>query len=146
MTATWVGGGVIVGTAEMVYLPSMGLTWAILMLLAYSSSFIICGLVFVKPMRDRNCVTFLDPFYAKSTGAEKVLDTDGRFLIHGPGESGISVPSSEDFVGIVHIDSQDHLLCFCFLPAAFDDSFNTFWGSCCLHRLEHDFVRFSVSI
>ncbi|KAJ4921941.1 hypothetical protein JOQ06_021712 [Pogonophryne albipinna] len=65
MTATWVGGGFIVGLAEMVYLPSMGLTWAILMLLAYSSSFIICGLVFVKPMRDRNCVTLLDPFNAK---------------------------------------------------------------------------------
>ncbi|KAI9519580.1 hypothetical protein NQZ68_026785 [Dissostichus eleginoides] len=65
MTATWVGGGFIVGTAEIVYLPSMGLTWAILMLLAYSSSFIICGLVFVKPMRDRNCVTLLDPFNAK---------------------------------------------------------------------------------
>ncbi|KAJ4921943.1 hypothetical protein JOQ06_021714 [Pogonophryne albipinna] len=65
MTATWVGGGFIVGMAEMVYLPSMGLTWAILMLLAYSSSFIICGLVFVKPMRDRNCVTLLDPFNAK---------------------------------------------------------------------------------
>ncbi|KAI4798455.1 hypothetical protein KUCAC02_022044 [Chaenocephalus aceratus] len=65
MTATWVGGGFIVGTAEMVYLPSMGLTWAILMLLAYSTSFIICGLVFVKPMRDRNCVTLLDPFNAK---------------------------------------------------------------------------------
>ncbi|KAI4798453.1 hypothetical protein KUCAC02_022042 [Chaenocephalus aceratus] len=65
MTATWVGGGFIVGTAEMVYLPSMGLTWAILMLLAYSSSFIICGLVFVKPMRDRNCVTLLDPFNTK---------------------------------------------------------------------------------
>ncbi|KAJ4921956.1 hypothetical protein JOQ06_021727, partial [Pogonophryne albipinna] len=65
MTATWVGGGFIVGMAEMVYLPSMGLTWAILMLLAYSSSFIICGLVFVKPMRDRNCVTLLEPFNAK---------------------------------------------------------------------------------
>ncbi|XP_033934840.1 high-affinity choline transporter 1-like [Pseudochaenichthys georgianus] len=65
MTATWVGGGIIVGTAEMVYLPSMGLTWAILMLLAYSSTFIICGLVFVKPMRDRHCVTLLDPFNTK---------------------------------------------------------------------------------
>ncbi|XP_033933319.1 high-affinity choline transporter 1-like, partial [Pseudochaenichthys georgianus] len=65
MTATWVGGGLIVGTAEMVYLPSMGLTSAILMLLAYSSTFIICGLVFVKPMRDRNCVTLLDPFNTK---------------------------------------------------------------------------------
>ncbi|XP_034538135.1 high-affinity choline transporter 1-like [Notolabrus celidotus] len=65
MTATWVGGGFIVGTAEMVYTPSMGLTWAIMVLLAYSSSFIIGGLVFAKPMRERNFVTMLDPFHAK---------------------------------------------------------------------------------
>ncbi|XP_074503166.1 high-affinity choline transporter 1-like [Sebastes fasciatus] len=41
MTATWVGGAFIVGTAEMVYTPSMGLTWAIVMLIGYSSSFIM---------------------------------------------------------------------------------------------------------
>ncbi|XP_039640427.1 high-affinity choline transporter 1-like isoform X2 [Perca fluviatilis] len=43
MTATFVGGGLIVGTAEIVYTPSMGLTWAMVMLMAYSSSFIIGG-------------------------------------------------------------------------------------------------------
>ncbi len=37
--ATWVGGGFIVGITEMMYIPSMGLTWTIVMLLAYSSSF-----------------------------------------------------------------------------------------------------------
>ncbi|CAB1441014.1 unnamed protein product [Pleuronectes platessa] len=56
MTATWVGGGFIVGTAEMVYTPSMGLTWAATMLTAYSSSFILCGLVFAKPLREMKCV------------------------------------------------------------------------------------------
>ncbi|XP_070697701.1 high-affinity choline transporter 1-like [Pempheris klunzingeri] len=65
MTATWVGGGFIVGTAEMVYTPSMGLTWAILMLMAYSSTFMIAGLVFAKPLRDRHCMTMLDPFHMK---------------------------------------------------------------------------------
>ncbi|XP_063731376.1 high-affinity choline transporter 1-like [Eleginops maclovinus] len=65
MTATWVGGGLIVGTTEMVYTPSLGLTSTTLMLVAYSSSFVICGLVFAKPLRDRNCVTILDPFHAK---------------------------------------------------------------------------------
>ncbi|XP_059215824.1 high-affinity choline transporter 1-like [Centropristis striata] len=65
MTATWVGGAFIVGTAEMVYTPSMGLTWALVMMSAYSSCFILVGLVFVKPMRDRKCVTMLDPFHAK---------------------------------------------------------------------------------
>ncbi|XP_028458776.1 high affinity choline transporter 1-like [Perca flavescens] len=65
MTATFVGGGFIVGTAEMVYTPSMGLTWVLVMLMAYSSSFIIGGLVFAKPMRERRYVTMLDPFHAK---------------------------------------------------------------------------------
>ncbi|XP_041804062.1 high-affinity choline transporter 1-like [Chelmon rostratus] len=65
MTATWVGGGFIVGTVEMVYTPSLGLTWAIMMLMAYGSSFLITGLVFAKPMRERNCMTMLDPFYIK---------------------------------------------------------------------------------
>ncbi|XP_068184073.1 high-affinity choline transporter 1-like [Antennarius striatus] len=65
MTATWVGGAFIAGTVEMVYTPSMGLTWALLLLLAYSSSFIIGGLVVAKAMRERNCVTMLDPFQIK---------------------------------------------------------------------------------
>uniref|UniRef100_A0A3Q3WCK2 Solute carrier family 5 member 7 n=1 Tax=Mola mola TaxID=94237 RepID=A0A3Q3WCK2_MOLML len=65
MTATWVGGAFIVGTVEMVYTPSLGLTRTVIMLLAYSSSFIIGGLVFAKPMRDRKCVTMLDPFHKK---------------------------------------------------------------------------------
>uniref|UniRef100_A0A8D0CSQ0 High-affinity choline transporter 1-like n=1 Tax=Sander lucioperca TaxID=283035 RepID=A0A8D0CSQ0_SANLU len=66
-TATFVGGGFIVGTAEMVYTPSMGLTWVMVMLMAFSSSFIIgkIGLVFAKPMRERRYVTMLDPFHAK---------------------------------------------------------------------------------
>lgn len=39
--ATWVGGAFIVGTAEIVYTPSRGLIAALLMLLAYSLSFVI---------------------------------------------------------------------------------------------------------
>ncbi|KAM9336297.1 high-affinity choline transporter 1-like [Symphorus nematophorus] len=65
MTATWVGGGTIVGVVEMVYTPSMGLTQAILLLMAYSLSFLIGGLVFAKPMRERNYVTMLDPIQDK---------------------------------------------------------------------------------
>ncbi|XP_039640159.1 high-affinity choline transporter 1-like [Perca fluviatilis] len=65
MTAMWLIGGFIVGIAEMVYTPSMGLTWTTVLLIAYSSSFIIVGLVFAKPMRERKYVTMLDPFHAK---------------------------------------------------------------------------------
>lgn len=39
--ATWVGGAFIVGIVEMVYTPSMGLTRTLILLTAYSSSFII---------------------------------------------------------------------------------------------------------
>ncbi|XP_075318496.1 high affinity choline transporter 1-like [Odontesthes bonariensis] len=59
-TATWVGGGFILGVAEAVYTPKMGLIWA-LMPLQYSMSFLIGGLFFAKPMRDSLwlCVPFL---------------------------------------------------------------------------------------
>uniref|UniRef100_A0A8C5E748 High-affinity choline transporter 1-like n=1 Tax=Gouania willdenowi TaxID=441366 RepID=A0A8C5E748_GOUWI len=62
LTATWVGGGFIVGTTEMMYTPSMGLTWTLIMLSAYSMSFLIGGLVFVKPLRAVKGVTILDSF------------------------------------------------------------------------------------
>ncbi|CAL9687438.1 unnamed protein product [Knipowitschia caucasica] len=65
MTASWVGGGFIVGTAETVYRPSMGLTMALILLSAYSCSFLLCGFVFAKPLRDQRCVTMMDPFHRK---------------------------------------------------------------------------------
>lgn len=50
--ATWVGGGFIVGITEMVYTPSMGLTWTIIMIMAYSASFLLCKyLAFFNCMR-----------------------------------------------------------------------------------------------
>ncbi|XP_008285744.1 high-affinity choline transporter 1-like, partial [Stegastes partitus] len=65
MIATRVGGGFIVGITEMINTPSMGLTWTLILLMAFSASFILGGLVFVKPMRDRRYLTMLDPFQAK---------------------------------------------------------------------------------
>ncbi|XP_068604347.1 high-affinity choline transporter 1-like [Brachionichthys hirsutus] len=65
LTATWVGGGFIVGTVELVCTPSMGLSRALVVFLSYSLSFIIGGLLFVRPMREQNCVTMLDPFHIK---------------------------------------------------------------------------------
>ncbi|XP_074532207.1 high-affinity choline transporter 1-like [Halichoeres trimaculatus] len=65
MTATWIGGGFILGTTEMMYTPSMGLTWTIVTVLAYSAAFVVGGLVFAKPMRERNFVTMMDPFRIK---------------------------------------------------------------------------------
>ncbi|XP_008405594.1 high-affinity choline transporter 1-like [Poecilia reticulata] len=64
MTATWVGGGFILGVAEAVYTPKMGLMWA-LMPIQYSVSFVIGGLFFAKPMREKKYVTMMDPFQEK---------------------------------------------------------------------------------
>uniref|UniRef100_A0A1A7WCG1 High affinity choline transporter 1 n=1 Tax=Iconisemion striatum TaxID=60296 RepID=A0A1A7WCG1_9TELE len=70
MTATWVGGGYINGTAEYVYLPEYGLAWAQAPF-GYALSLVIGGLFFAKPMRSRGYVTMLDPFqqlYGKRMG------------------------------------------------------------------------------
>ncbi|XP_059409233.1 high affinity choline transporter 1 [Carassius carassius] len=70
MTATWVGGGYINGTAENVYLPGYGLAWAQAPF-GYALSLVLGGLFFAKPMRSRGYVTMLDPFqqmYGKRMG------------------------------------------------------------------------------
>ncbi|KAG5283323.1 hypothetical protein AALO_G00040820 [Alosa alosa] len=70
MTATWVGGGYINGTAEYVYLPGFGLAWAQAPF-GYALSLVVGGLFFAKPMRSRGYVTMLDPFqqiYGKRMG------------------------------------------------------------------------------
>uniref|UniRef100_UPI003AB00907 high-affinity choline transporter 1-like isoform X1 n=2 Tax=Centroberyx gerrardi TaxID=166262 RepID=UPI003AB00907 len=64
MTATWVGGAFIVGVAQSVYNPTEGLLWA-LAPLQMCISFIIGGLFFAKPMRDKNYITMMDPFQRK---------------------------------------------------------------------------------
>ncbi|XP_068446827.1 high affinity choline transporter 1-like [Clinocottus analis] len=64
MTATWVGGGFILGIAESVYDPTRGLVWA-LVPLHTSISFIIGGLFFAKPMRENQYISMMDPFQRK---------------------------------------------------------------------------------
>uniref|UniRef100_A0A3Q3GR15 High-affinity choline transporter 1-like n=1 Tax=Labrus bergylta TaxID=56723 RepID=A0A3Q3GR15_9LABR len=64
MTATFVGGGFIVGMTEAVYTPTMGLTWAVMPATA-ALSFIVGGLFFAKTMRERKYVTMMDPLQIK---------------------------------------------------------------------------------
>lgn len=59
MTATWVGGGYICGTAEAVF--SSGLVWTQAPW-GYGLSLIIGGIFFAGIMRNRGYVTLLDPF------------------------------------------------------------------------------------
>ncbi|XP_030011120.1 high-affinity choline transporter 1-like isoform X1 [Sphaeramia orbicularis] len=63
-TATWVGGTFIIGTAETVYNPDLGLFWAV-MPVAATVAFVLGGLFFAEPMRDRKYVTMMDPFQIK---------------------------------------------------------------------------------
>ncbi|NND35206.1 MAG: sodium:solute symporter family protein [Saprospiraceae bacterium] len=62
MSATWVGGGFINGTAEYTY--SEGLIW-VQAPWGYALSLIVGGLIFAKPMRSRNFTTMLDPLEAR---------------------------------------------------------------------------------
>ena len=62
MTATWVGGAYINGTAEQVF--STGLLTCQAPL-GYAISLVIGGLLFARPMRDAGYVTMLDPFQYK---------------------------------------------------------------------------------
>ncbi|KAM6999990.1 high-affinity choline transporter 1-like [Tautogolabrus adspersus] len=64
MTATFVGGGYIVGLTEAVYNPTMGLAWAV-MPISSPLSLIVGGILFAKKMRDRKYVTMMDPFQIK---------------------------------------------------------------------------------
>ena len=58
MTATWVGGGYLVGTAEMVY--TWGQSWAQAGW-GYALSLIVGGIFYAKKMREMNYTTMLDP-------------------------------------------------------------------------------------
>lgn len=61
MTATWVGGGYINGTAEAVFTPGSGLVWAQAPI-GYGISLFLGGFLFAEKMRQEKYVTMLDPF------------------------------------------------------------------------------------
>lgn len=61
MTATWVGGGYINGTAEAVYDPTRGLLWAQAPW-GYAISLVVGGLLFARVMHGHGFRTLLDPF------------------------------------------------------------------------------------
>ena len=62
MGATWVGGGFINGTAEVIY--TKGLVWCIAPF-GYTISLFIGGLLFAGPMREAEYLTMIDPFMQK---------------------------------------------------------------------------------
>ncbi|MCA9073451.1 MAG: sodium:solute symporter family protein [Planctomycetaceae bacterium] len=61
MTATWVGGGYINGTAEAIYSSTQGIVWTQAPW-GYALSMVLGGLFFARKMRRQNFTTLLDPF------------------------------------------------------------------------------------
>ncbi|WP_262885338.1 sodium:solute symporter family protein [Cyclobacterium xiamenense] len=71
MTATWVGGGYIIGTSEAVFDSARGLVWAQAPW-GYALSLILGGLFFARKIRSFGFTTFIDVFerkYGKQTAA-----------------------------------------------------------------------------
>ncbi len=71
MTATWVGGGYINGTAEAIYDSTQGIVWTQAPW-GYALSMVLGGLFFARKMRRQNYTTLLDPFeqrYGKTAAA-----------------------------------------------------------------------------
>lgn len=64
MTATWVGGAYINGTAEAIFASDLGLAWCQAPF-GYAISLVIGGLFFANKMRSEGYVTMLDPFQRK---------------------------------------------------------------------------------
>ncbi|KAI9531531.1 hypothetical protein NQZ68_040192 [Dissostichus eleginoides] len=64
LTATWVGGGFILGIAEAAYNPTLGVVWA-LMPVPYVLTFFLGGFFFARPMRENRYLTMMDPFQQK---------------------------------------------------------------------------------
>nr|XP_039250348.1 high affinity choline transporter 1-like isoform X1 [Styela clava] len=64
MTATWVGGRYINGTAESVYTSSYGLLWTQAPV-GYTIALVLSGLFFAKRMREQGYVTMIDPLQKK---------------------------------------------------------------------------------
>ncbi|ELU02454.1 hypothetical protein CAPTEDRAFT_214938 [Capitella teleta] len=63
-TATWVGGGYINGTAEVVFTPGSGLMWCQAPV-GYALSLMLGGFIFAKKMREAGYITMLDPLQLK---------------------------------------------------------------------------------
>ncbi|XP_018603807.2 high-affinity choline transporter 1-like [Scleropages formosus] len=63
-TATWIGGGFILGNAEVTYLPNKGLLWVIAPI-GFALNLIVAALFFVRPVHKRKYVTVMDPFQEK---------------------------------------------------------------------------------
>jgi high affinity choline transporter 7 len=73
MTATWVGGGYINGTAEAIYDPTRGIWWCQAPV-CFALSLIVGGWFFARPMRQAGYTTMLDPFQQRyGNGTTMVL-------------------------------------------------------------------------
>ena len=59
MTATWVGGGFLNGTAEIVYKKGVLYNQTAI---GYATSLLVAAVFFARPYRSRQYMTMIDPF------------------------------------------------------------------------------------
>ncbi|KAM8848337.1 high-affinity choline transporter 1-like isoform 5-T5 [Synchiropus picturatus] len=71
-TATYVGGGFIVGISELVYTPTRGLVWAVMPVTAIMA-FTVGGIFYAKKMRQGKYVTMMDPIQRQFGKAVSVV-------------------------------------------------------------------------
>ncbi|XP_053736023.1 high-affinity choline transporter 1-like [Synchiropus splendidus] len=71
-TATYIGGGFIVGISELVYTPTRGLVWTV-MPVAAIIAFIVGGIFYAKKMRQGKYVTMMDPIQSQFGKAVSVV-------------------------------------------------------------------------
>jgi SSS family transporter len=107
MSATWVGGGYINGSAEYAY--SNGLAW-VQAPWGYSLSLIIGGLLFAAPMRRRGYKTMLDPLqqrFGKKISAILFLPAvTGELFWSGA----ILVALSTTFATVLNLDTRTSII------------------------------------
>ena len=107
MSATWIGGGYINGSAEFTY--SNGLAW-VLAPWGYSLSLIIGGLLFAAPLRRRGYRTMLDPlqqrFGKKVTAALFLPAVTGEIFWSGA----ILVALSTTFATVLNLDTGTSII------------------------------------
>lgn len=108
MTATWVGGGYISGTAEQTF--SAGLLWGAQAGIGYALALIIGGLVFARIMRRHGFSTLVDPLEARYGRHAAVLLMIPAVLAEVFWSGAILVALGTSFGAVIGIDLPTAIL------------------------------------
>jgi high affinity choline transporter 7 len=102
MTATWVGGGYINGTAQTTY--QYGLTWGLQAPIGYSLSLILGGMFFARIMRRMRYATLIDPLQIRFGRGVSLLLTLAAVASELIWSAAILVALGSTFATVVGLD------------------------------------------